>query len=482
MTQITPAGPVLKDIQGLIIRGYTHPFSTHMIFQFGSNQTSLAGFIKSIYPYVQSAATWAIKPVHMLNIGLTATGIAKLNPGFNMSFYPSEFVAGPASPDSQGSLFDLGPSAPANWLFGNTTNPIDCIVHVYGISNNAVDELVSIVSAAATTAGNTEIFPISGGKRLEQFSKLGNKYIHFGYHDGIDNPDLSTSLVPVQGQSYTDPQNLNNFLIGYGNSNLSAIGPGPTGSGPECAFAANGCYDAFRMLGQDLQGFETFLENTSKQITSQVPPEVKDPKEWLAAKLVGRWRNGCPLELAPFEPSQECASCTDFDYPVVNPSTAPPDGLKCPVSAHSRVANPRNSPMTGANTPVSRILRRGVPYGENLGADYNNESGLIGLFLCGSLAGQFERISGWMNINNFTNYLAGQYPNTQDALLAYRPTPPATSPIVSGTVQTFEIPVSDTNGNVVNITPEPVLPQFIITIGSAYCLFPSLSALRSCYE
>ena len=455
----------LSDIQGLIMRGYTHPFSCHMIFQFDLNASE---FIRKIYPLVQSAEPWMVKPAKILNIGLTASGIGKLKPKFQMNNFPPEFQAGPASPGSQQSLQDNGPSAPENWVFGNGTIPVDCVVHVYGMTSDDLTDYVNFVIDASKSCGFTEIFPIDGIGRLEQY-QLAPNYIHFGYHDGIDQPSLSPSLELEPGQTYTNPANLNNFLVGY-NSEKSYFQPTPVGSGVESIFSKNGCYSAFRMLYQDDQKFSVFLDKNAVAIAPVIEKSEEYTKEWLAAKLVGRWRNGCPLVLSPDCPDPNLENETVFGY------VDDPLGLRCPISSHTRVANPRDTlGMLQSDTPIPRILRRGVPYGappkDNV---YEGERGLIGLFLCGSLAAEFELISVWMNTNNFTDSLSTMATPPQDALLANR--------LVSGNSLSFSIPVE---GPAIpppkTISPAPVLPQFIVTKGSAYCLLPSLSALRSCF-
>ncbi len=473
-----------SDIQGLLINGYKHHiYSTHMIFQFGAGSQP-ADFIKALYPHVQSAADWgAVRPASMLNIALTATGIAALK-GYNIdpatSQFGPTFCAGPASAMSQSSLFDLGESDPSKWLFGNNTpQPIsdyeqisvECMVHVYGITPDNLTTLEHKVAEAAKAAGLTEIFPINPGKRLQQ-CHLPTGVVHFGYLDGIDNPTLDPS-VPILPFSNTDPQNLNNFLVGY-HGGSSYFRPGPTGHSDESKFAHNGFYNAFRMISQDLKGFEDFLNDQAQHVAPQIGMDTAFAKKWLAAKLVGRWQDGSPLELAPDAPDPALSRATDFGY------NKDQSGLRCPITAHTRVVNPRDTTMTAGNTPVPRILRRGVPYGASLGdPDYDGQSGLVGMFIVGSLSDQFEIVSGWMNRNNFTPQLAAQYPSTQDALLANRQ--------VGTTTQAFPIPLSITNPHTnppttADITPAPILPQFITTRGSAYTFFPSMSALKSCFS
>jgi hypothetical protein len=54
-------------------------------------------------------------------------------------------------------------------------------------------------------------------------------------------------------------------------------------------FGRNGSFGVFKMMRQDVVGFENFLQSNKDKI---------DP-ELLAAKICDRWRNGVPLELSP---------------------------------------------------------------------------------------------------------------------------------------------------------------------------------------
>jgi len=444
-----PPPPDPRNVQGMILRGYTHPYSCHLLFTF-ANRPGAAAFMRALLPYVQSAQDWGnAKPARMLNVGLTYAGILTINPA--LINFPSEFKAGPSSQGSQQSLMDSGPSAPSLWWNGDKPD-IHCIVHIYGLTADALSGLVAIVSQAALANGVIEFIPLkSGSGRLEQYAPLGDD-IHFGYHDGIDNPALDWP----ETQEATVPSDANNFLIGYPGS---VFNPGP-GSGAEGVFAKDGCYNAFRVLYQDVGAFDRFLAQYAPMVVAAIGGSLDDASEWLAAKLVGRWRNGSPLILSPNAPDPKTSDATDFGY------SADSAGLKCPFSAHTRVANPRDQPTFPADTPPPRLIRRGMPYGAPpVPPDYSGERGLIGLFLCGALAGEFELLYSWINVNNFSSVFLPDL-NTQDALIANRISPSQGDPSF-----TLELP----NGKAIRI---PSMPQFVVTRGTAYCLLPSMATLQ----
>jgi deferrochelatase/peroxidase EfeB len=453
----TSGPPDKANIQGLILRGYSHPFSCHMLFKFPdqaeTGKAAAAKFVSKLLPYLQGAQDWGTnKPKQMLNIGLTYNGIITVKPSLaNGRFFSPSFTEGPASADPNGpqaSLFDLGPSAPENWWYKKfATGDIHAAVHVYALTSADLTWLVTVVADAANAAGVIELFPLNSGiGRLEQY-ELADEKIYFGYRDGIDNPDLRWPSDP----SNPTPQDLCNFLIGY-----PPINAGPT-QGDAGIFAKDGCYNAFRIFYQDVAMFENFLDANTAAVAAATNKSPQAARDWLAAKLVGRWYNGSPLVLSPDAPDPNTAGATEFGY------SGDTLGQQCPFSAHTRNANPRDEGIIPPSSLPPRIERRGMPYGAPPNPpDYTGDRGLIGLFLVGDLAGQFELVYSWMNQNTFSLVFSTA---TQDAVLANRETP--------GADTSFTIP---TQGNQIVI---PALPQFLVTRGTAYFLLPSVTTLRS---
>lgn len=482
----TTTGPDLSDIQGILMRGYTHHiYSCHLIFQFHSNKANASAFIGAIKDYVQSAADWGPHPpLSMLNVGLTFSGVLTLNPGFNSSVFDPQFVSGPTSSGSQSSLGDNGPSAVSNWTFGNSANPVDCVVHVYALTQADLDTLVTTVTTAASANSLGEIMPTTQGGRLYQVVLDDNPaYIHFNYHDGIDNPLVEQVNPPVTigSKTYSNPADLNNFLVGYAEANQPYVPPAPTTSGPELTFATNGFYNAFRVLYQDVFTFEQVLQSNIANIPASVVATLQaagvPSQEWIAAKMCGRWRDGSPLMLTPDVPNPSMEERTDFDY------SNDVNGTTCPFAAHTRATNPRNytqnstqypTQITAGNNPIPRLMRRGVPYGAapaNISQPDTIDRGLVGLFFCGSFSGQFEKIYGWLNSNDllYSPPVGLAYPSPPEAMIANLPI--GQSP----TYTQFTIPMAAPAANVVL-----QLSQFVNTRGTAYLLMPSLSALQSC--
>ena len=137
---------------------------------------------------------------------------------------------------------------------------------------------------------------------------------------------------------------------------------------------------------------------------STVPATLRH-QELLAAKMMGRWRSGCPVDLSPDKDDPAIAADpqrrNDFTY------AGDEQGLRCPLGSHLRRSNPRATPLKRA-TAVQRhrLLRRGVEYGPHLsdGAleDDGVDRGLINLFIQADIERQFEFVQKeWMKGGEF---------------------------------------------------------------------------------
>ena len=157
------------------------------------------------------------------------------------------------------------------------------------------------------------------------------------------------------------------------------------------ALGRNGTYVVFRKLHQDVAGFRRYLRDHSAS------PE---DEELLAAKIVGRWRSGAPLVLAPERDDPalgaDPARNNDFLYRAEDER-----GLRCPVGSHIRRMNPRDAVVTG-EVRLHRMIRRGTSYGpllpDGVLEDDGADRGLCFVFVGAHLARQFEFVQAqWVN-------------------------------------------------------------------------------------
>ena len=128
----------------------------------------------------------------------------------------------------------------------------------------------------------------------------------------------------------------------------------------------NGTYLVVRQLEQDVTAFKRYLNQFGKDA------------EVMAAKMVGRWKDGASLVRYPLHPSKNAKPDNDFLFGVEDA-----DGMRCPLGAHIRRANPRDQFDPGSKTQLNitnrhRILRVGRSY--TAGDNGREKPGL--LFMC----------------------------------------------------------------------------------------------------
>ena len=240
----------------------------------------------------------------------------------------------------------------------------------------------------------------NGGLTLV-YTDLGNMLPggveHFGYTDGFAQPTIEGAGVPETpgggaplGSGRWRPVRAGEFILGC----LDEEGVLPSAPPPD-ELSRNGSFLVYRKLHQDVAAFRTRLAESAALFGGG--------EELLAAKIVGRWRDGTPLEVSPGRPDPAIVHDPQrnnaFDY------ARDRQGLHCPVGAHVRRANPRLSlPFEGKLVNRHRLVRRGIPYGEPLppGApDDGGNRGVIFMCLQASIARQFEFIqSQWLHTGN----------------------------------------------------------------------------------
>jgi deferrochelatase/peroxidase EfeB len=250
-----------------------------------------------------------------------------------------------------------------------------------------------------------------------------------------------------------------NFVLGYATDDVFSS----PGHGPMADLARNSSYLVLRWIYQDVARFQSFLHPEGTSLAARLRLDQAHAEELLAAKMLGRWRDGTPLELSPESPSDMIPNDAPFNYGQDQL------GLNCPFSAHVRLVNPRNQPlMAAAQTQgVPRVIRRGIPYGPEMEIgqfqDDGVDRGIIGVFLCTSIRRQFYTLMQWISHNDFSPVFAN--PHTQDPLFGNR--------AIEDALPEFTIP---TNGG----DPHKIfgLPDFVHTKGTEFFLLPSRSMLR----
>jgi Dyp-type peroxidase family len=423
-------------------------------------------FIAWARPRITHGGTWpaGVKPEPLMNLGLTFEGLkaiglaailAKINadlvvdlgqPAPRRNPFPDEFV----DPPDPGTLGDLKPpDDQTGWWNGKFgTKAIHASLHLYTRTEAALEAIVAEARGAAIASGVVELVANADNTPLGGAALTGAR-VHFGYVDGKGQPDVDWDAIPAAPGKI----DLRHFLLGYSTAEIPSS-PNPSLTGD---LFRDSCYMGFRWISQDVPSFEKYLDDHAHLVAAGRP--LADARELLAAKLMGRWRDGTPLVLSPDRPDPSLVEGR-FSY------AADSAGMRCPFSAHIRVANPRDQPLgpPANSAPVPRLVRRGSSYGPEWIGGLNNsdERGLIGLFLCASLDRQFLQILRWMNTNDFSPVFDGEVRGRQDPFFgsdSMRRSP------------TFRIPAP--GGDVEVPLPRP----FVRSRGTAYFLLPSLSTI-----
>jgi deferrochelatase/peroxidase EfeB len=299
---------------------------------------------------------------------------------------------------------------------------------------------------------------------------LSDNKVHFGYTDNISQPHVEgapPTKRPRPDQQPVSPAG--QFLLGHVNQYGATYSVSPT------ALSTNSSFAAFRVLEQDVAGFESFLKTYAARIGIDA--------ETLAAKVCGRWRTGVPLVLSPDtgNPSPPLPSerINDYDYVSADPTLDDTFGYKCPVGSHMRRANPRGEKVVGGGGHLHRIIRRAMPYGPPYDPerpDDGQRRGLMGWFISADLTNGFEFVmSQWVNASDFVMSVAGSSgANPVKNISGQDPILGVNNP--SSSSFTVSFPPSEA-GPWPNQTASGFAP-YVTTRGGAYCYLPSVTALK----
>ena len=465
----------LADIQGTILRGYRVHHARHFVLAV-VDPTGARAFLGTLVaggsslPQITTAAPWTTKPQTFLNVGITFEGLAALGvPVDALATFPTSFRLGATDATTAAKVGDVGESAPSNWVAElSDGSAVHILLSLWVHKSREVLEKASAALRAAFGAAVKELGVLDA-------SALADNKVHFGYTDNISQPTVEGA--PPTKRPHPDSQPLapaGEFLMGLPSQN---VGNAPYTVTP-VELSTNSSFGAFRLLQQDVAGFEQFLKAGAAQIG--IDPEL------LAAKVCGRWRNGVPLVLSPdtADPSPPIPDedINNYNYvPPAEPTGGDYLGYSCPVGSHMRRSNPRNQQVVGGGGSLHRIIRRAMPYGPPFDASHPDSQprGLVGWFINVDLANQFEFVmENWVNTSTFVMSVRdpknpGVNPvfniSGQDVLLGVNE-PAATTSFTVSFPATATTPA--TNKKVTGFGP------FVTTRGGAYCYLPSITALR----
>ena len=454
----------LDDIQGDILQGYGFTYATYLFYTV-PDSASGHRFLSETLPDVTTAENWGQKPKTTVNVALTFAGLRALAvPATVLDALPVAFRE-PISRRAQRLLGDTGESAPDRWDLGLGTGSAHVLLMLNGTVDNAgrFEDAVTAVAERARRHG----LPLAACR--QDAKTLPKRREHFGWSDGFSQPSIEGTGRSRPGQGVPQDDGVTwrdlkagEFIHGYPDED------GQITSGPTAPLLRNGTFMVYRKLRQDVALFRRVLREEATRYAATVSPAPEPDGdqfyELIAAKVVGRWRDGMALELQPHRPPAESRNLggkaeeghdNDFRY-----WAGDRDGMICPKGAHIRRANPRDAlGGSGIASRRHRIIRRGMPYGRRLKGrqDDGQPRGLIFVCFNACIERQFEVIQAqWCNdgdafrLGDDKDYLLGDGQGTGKFTIEGRPPYFARAQ-----------------------------PRVVLTRGCEYLLMPGIRALRT---
>ncbi|MBI3199673.1 MAG: cytochrome P450 [Rhodospirillales bacterium] len=504
------------EVQSLVFRGLSsHDHMLSAALRLPDNETARKDWLNHLRREVTFGERPDVAEKTATFVAFSARGIAtclgrdEQDKAEKMAAFPPIFRLGMA--ERARVLGDTGPSAPQEWTWADVDGKsasgkaVDVVLFIYGTEAQACRDALA---THETKLGRKAIWtlltePTRKTQAARQAMAAGAPdaerptserdapmYEHFGFRDGISQPILRGTQREAAVEDKADVVEVGELLLGYrdgsGYAPMAVTLPAESDPGDELEtdtpeflsrfprfagsqdadlrdFGRNGTYVVVRQLMQDVDGFNDFLavqEGALKKypgLENSVGGEIT--QEWIAAKMMGRWRSGASLVSHPHEMAgSRTPDRADNDF---NFATDDPQGLRCPFGAHIRRSNPRgslapNDPKQAMIERRHRILRRGRPYG-----DEKSERGLLFVALCADLERQFEFLQqSWVGSPSFQG-------------LSHEPDP-ITSPPPVDPAKPFVFTIPTPSGSVTMKN----LKSFVTVRAGGYFFMPSRSAIR----
>jgi Dyp-type peroxidase family len=443
------------DIQGFVLRGYNLPYARFFFLRL-EQAAPARKLIARLLGDVTTGQRWqGAKPQSTLNIAFTHAGLARLElPAATLLTFPVEFQQG--MKERAVILGDTGVNSPDHWDEVWRQERVHAWIGIHGLTPEALDSrCLSLLELMNDTGGAIVLDTQDAAAAFNHGNQTTRE--HFGFIDGFGNPEyvgVERSSQPGQGKLMPDgtwmPLATGELLLGYADE----AGELPQAPVPHL-LASNGTFMVYRKLHQNLATFRNYLD--------QQAALYGGGKEKLAAKFIGRWRDGTPLELSPDRPDpsivQDPGRSTNFTY---GDDAA---GTRCPVGAHIRRVHPRDAfGFNGRLIDRRRITRRGLPYGrfaaEGEPVSDSDERGIIFMALNANFARQFEFVQQqWVQYGN-----DARLGNDKDMLMGQHGGHGRYA--IQGDTSSTNPPFLCTN-----------LPDFVALRGGDYFFIPSITAL-----
>ena len=392
----------LHDIQDNIVTPILMRYGRHIFLKFLDGEkarTWLRDVIKRVNARQEEHRTRFTVNIGFTYEGLKALGLSEKS----LNSFPVAFRVGMRGRASE--VGDVGPHAPEHWEGGLGGPDVHAMALIRTDSAEGREVASRVLREEMDANGGIEVRFVQDTKALAHENGIGSEGEHFGFADPISQPPIEGAGTPsYPGDGVLEPNGTwrplkpGEFLLGYEDE----LGPDGTPVPEPVELRRNGTYVVFRKLYQDVAAFRRYLATAAKSLYGS---DDQSHQELVAAKMMGRWRSGCPVDLSPDKDDPAIAADphrrNNFSY------EGDDQGSRCPLGAHLRRTNPRSTPLKRATAVRRRrLLRRGVEYGPHLQdgvlQDDGVDRGLINLFIQADIERQFEFVQKeWMKGGEF---------------------------------------------------------------------------------
>src|SRR5262245_53199873 len=374
----------LHEIQATVLRPRPAPyFGTHVLLRIDDARAGRE-FIRRLAPHIASATNWWNAKTAWLEIGISYAGLEALGlPKESLQSFPEAFRVGMAARARQ--LGDDGVNDPKNWEQPFGTGQVHIGVSAFSDSEDKRRRALAVAREQYEGFSGVRVLD------MQDFGAQPGDRNSLGYKDGIDQPAIDGSGIEPQ-PGYGRAIKAGEFILGYpGEAGIPLPMPQPD------ILGRNGTFVGFRKYQTRVGAFNRFLRANGN---------TEEERELVAAKLVGRWRSGAPLTLAPDvdNPSLGADPKRNNDFDYANDGR----GLQIPLGCHIRRMNPRDTELSRlTDVNIHRIVRRGttygVPYDPNVLSDDDAvQRGAYFMFISAKAMATIEFLQQeWINDGNF---------------------------------------------------------------------------------
>ncbi|HYD37104.1 MAG TPA: hypothetical protein VEA60_05790 [Allosphingosinicella sp.] len=431
------------EIQTIVFGGLKHhPYGASLLLALPDGVEAARGWLGE----AAAAVTFGDQPDpdRVALLALSATGLERLGlTDEQLASFAFAFTMGMNHKVRSTILSDTGDDRPAKWIWGGERR-VDAAQILYAadaaeLAAAEIEARTAIEARGGSVVHRVRFRPLevaaqaSGGGRRNQEKEA------FGFADGVSQPIIRGTRRWIKDADNIHTVEPGEFLLGYpDNRGGHAFGPvvragddphnllpvidpayalghyphlEVSGADRDRDLGRNGSYLVIRQLAQDVEAFAESVAEAAAQCADHpgMPPGLEpwQREQWVAAKMVGRWRDGTSLVRFPHRPGTGWSRDPD-DRGANGPIDVEPDngfllgaedpvGHRCPFGAHIRRANPRESLTPGSMQQLEinnrhRILRIGRRF-EAYEHDGGKESeGLFFMCLNGEIERQFEFI------------------------------------------------------------------------------------------